>query len=131
MIIRGLAVLLVIATLTACQATPSTASADQPAWIDNPGDGAVGSATTHIKGRHYQEELAITRARERLAARYGVTISSVSSINEKVRNDNIYVRADHDIHQVITATEVRAQVRAVWHDQHSDTLWVWLQPIIK
>ena len=118
--------LLIIVLLTGCQSAPKVVA---PPWIESPGEGAVGSSTTHIKGRHYQEELAVTRARERLASRYGVTISSVSKIEEKVRNDTAFVRSDHEIHQIMEGTEVKAQVRATWHDKRSDTLWVWLYPV--
>ena len=53
------------ALLTACQTDDSMP--DQPGWITDPGGGAVGSAVTHVKGRYFQEDLAIARARERLA----------------------------------------------------------------
>jgi hypothetical protein len=114
--------------LPACQSAPPPAE-QPPAWIEEPADGAVGSAGTHVRGRHYQEELAITRARERLAARYGVTLSSVSTITEKVKNDALYVSSDHEIRQAVTAREVKAQVRAVWYDRATDTVWVWLYPV--
>lgn len=121
--------LLLMMSLSGCQSVPDKSAEPPPAWIENPGDGAVGSSTTHIKGRHYQEELAISRARERLAARHGVTISSVSNIEEKVRNDTLFVKSDHEIRQFVPGTEVKATVRAFWHDQVSDTLWVWLYPV--
>lgn len=114
--------------LSGCQSNPTMVAEPPPPWIENPGEGAVGSSSTHIKGRHFQEELAITRARERLASRYGVTISSVSRIEEKVRNDTAFVRSDHEIRQILEGTEVKAQVRATWHDKVSDTVWVWLYP---
>ena len=47
----------------ACQSGNSRDTA-VPGWVQNPGDGAVGSAVTHVKGLHFQEELAIARARE-------------------------------------------------------------------
>lgn len=121
--------LLVVILFSGCHSVPENPAEQPPAWIENPGDGAVGSSTTHVKGRHYQEELAIARARERLAARYGVTISSVSNIEEKVRNDTLFVRSDHEIRQVIPGTEVKAAVRAIWHDKTSDTLWVLIYPV--
>lgn len=114
--------------LPGCQSAPPPAE-QPPAWIAEPGDGAVGSSGTHVRGRHFQEELAITRARERLAARYGVTLSSVSTITEKVRNDALYVSSDHEIRQAVTDREVKAHVRAVWYDRTTDTVWVWLYPI--
>ena len=83
---------------------------DKPEWLTDPGDGAVGSCKTHVKGRHYQEELAIARARERLAARYGVEVSSVQTIKEKIINDKAYVRSDKEVLQTVNKTVVKAHV---------------------
>ena len=101
----------------------------QPDWINNPEQGAVGSSTTHVKGRHYQEDLAISRARERLAARYGVEISSVQSISEKIVNDKAYVTSNKQINQAIKNKEVKAHVREIWYDNQQDEIWVWVYPI--
>jgi len=101
----------------------------RPDWINNPDQGAVGSSATHVKGRHYQEELAISRAREKLAAQLGVEISSVQTIKERVINDKAYVTSDKQIDQSIKSKEVKAQVRATWHDTARDELWVWVYPI--
>lgn len=101
----------------------------KPEWISDPADGAVGSSKTHVKGRHFQEELAIARARERLAARYGVDVSSVQTIQEKVINDKAYVRSDKEILQTVNFTTVKAHVRKVWHDREHDELWVWVYPV--
>ncbi|MDH5388400.1 MAG: hypothetical protein OEY06_08115 [Gammaproteobacteria bacterium] len=106
-----------------------TVKQDIPAWINNPEQGAVGSSTTHVRGRHYQEDLAISRAREKLAAQLGVEISSVQTINERVINDKAYVTSDKQISQSIKNQEVKAQVRATWHDTQRDELWVWIYPI--
>jgi len=101
----------------------------KPDWINNPEQGAVGSSTTHVKGRHYQEDLAISRARERLAARYGVEISSIQSINEKIVNDKAYVTSNKQINQAIKNKEVKAHVRETWYDSQKDEIWVWVYPI--
>lgn len=101
----------------------------KPDWINSPGDGAVGSCKTHVKGRHFQEELAITRARERLAARYGVNLSSIQTINEKVINQKSYVRSDKEIIQSINNTTVKAHVRKIWYDRQHDEIWVWVYPV--
>jgi len=113
--------------LTACSGLG--AGAPRPAWIDEPGDGAVGSCSTHAKGRYYQEELAISRARERLAARYGVQISSVQTISERVNNDRAYVTSDKQVLQQIKNQTVKAQVRAIWRDEVRDEVWVWVYPV--
>ena len=101
----------------------------RPDWINNPDQGAVGSSATHVKGRHYQEELAIARARERLAARYGVEVSSIQTIHEKIVNDHAYVTSDKQILQQIKNTTVKAHVREIWHNQDKDVLWVWVYPV--
>lgn len=113
--------------LTAC-AGPGAGSG-RPSWIDDPGDGAVGSCPTHAKGRYYQEELAISRARERLAARYGVEISSVQTISERVSNDRAYVTSDKQVLQQIRNQTVKARVRAIWRDELRDEVWVWVYPV--
>jgi len=101
----------------------------KPEWITDPGDGAVGSCKTHVKGRHYQEELAIGRARERLAARYGVEVSSIQTIKEKIVNEKAYVRSDKEILQTVNKTTVSAHVRETWIDKEYDEVWVWVYPV--
>ena len=113
--------------ISAC--APENVKPAKPAWINNPEQGAVGSSTTHVKGRHYQEDLAISRAREKLAAQLGVGINSVQTIKERVVNDKAYVTSDKQIHQSIKNKVVKAHVRATWHDTSHDELWVWVFPI--
>jgi hypothetical protein len=124
---RSLAVLAFSSFLLA--ACAGSSKSDRPDWIDNPGDGAVGSCGTHIKGRHYQEELAIARARERLAAQYGVEVSSIQTIQERVRGESGYVTSDREVLQQVRKQTVKAQVRAIWHDRARDELWVWVYPV--
>ena len=102
---------------------------ERPAWIDNPGEGAVGSCTTHAYGRYAQEQLAISRARERLAERYGVEISAVQTTSETVKNDRAYVTSDRQVFQQVRNQTVRAHVRAMWHDKVRDEIWVWVYPV--
>jgi hypothetical protein len=119
--------LVIAVILTACSS--GNTLPDEPDWINNPGNGAVGSAVTHIKGRYHQEELAITRARERLAARFGVELSSVQTVREQVTNDHAYVTSIKQIDQSVKKTTVKAQVRETWYDKAHDVVWVWLYPI--
>ena len=119
--------LIALVFFAACQSEPVKPS--KPEWITSPGQGAVGSSVTHVKGRHYQEELAIARARERLAARYGVEISSVQSISEKVVNDRAYVTSVKQIEQAVKSQTVKAQVRETWYDAAHDEIWVWVYPV--
>jgi hypothetical protein len=119
--------LIALLFITGCQYS-ATKSA-RPDWINNPDEGAVGSSVTHVKGRHYQEELAISRARERLAARYGVEISSIQTIREKVANDRAYVTSVKEIQQAIKKQTVKAHIREIWYDASHDEIWVWAYPI--
>ncbi|MCK5002341.1 MAG: hypothetical protein KAJ92_01465 [Gammaproteobacteria bacterium] len=113
--------------ITACGSEPVKPA--KPDWINNPVQGAVGSSTTHVRGRHYQEDLAISRAREKLAAQLGIEISMIQTIKERVVNDKAYVTSDKKIDQAIKNKEVKAHVRATWHDTQRDELWVWVYPI--
>ncbi|TNF36005.1 MAG: hypothetical protein EP315_04825 [Gammaproteobacteria bacterium] len=125
-IIKLLLLAFLLSLLTACQGNSTRVTPD---WINNPGDGAVGSAGMHVQGRYYQEELAIARARERLAARYGVEISSIQTIKERIVNDHAYVTSDKEVLQQFKNTVVKAQVRETWHDRARDEVWVWMYPI--
>ncbi len=122
----NVALLFLTIFLTACQATNSK---PRPAWINEPGEGAVGSATTHVRGRHFQEELAIARARERLAARLGVEVNSVQTIKEKVVNEKAYVTSTKQTFQEVNKKTVKAHVREIWHDKGRDELWAWVYPV--
>lgn len=124
-IAQSLLLIVSLFSLYACQ----HATKANPDWTSNPGSGAVGSSGTHVKGRHYQEELAIARARERLAARYGVEVSSVQTIHERIVNDHAYVSSDKEIQQQIKSATVKAHVRKVWHDKDKDVVWAWVYPV--
>ena len=101
---------------------------DRPDWIDNPGIGVVGSAPMHVRGRNAQEELAIARARTRLAARLGVEVDSIQSISEKHTNDKSAVSSDRQTTQKISNKTVKAYTRALWHDPERDIVYVWVIP---
>ncbi len=123
-------IIFLIFSLFACASKPQVKPAQEmPKWISEPGDGAVGSCLTHVRGRHYQEDLAIARARERLAARYGVEVSSVQTIKEKVVNDSSSVRSDKKTDLRVSKNIVKAHVRAVWLDEARDEIWVWVYPV--
>ncbi len=102
---------------------------DRPDWIDNPGIGVVGSAPVHVRGRHAQEELAISRARIRLAARLGVEVDSIQRISEKHANDTSSVSSDRQTTQKISNKTVKAFTRALWHDPDRDIVYAWVIPI--
>ena len=123
-ILSHILIMLTVVFITGCQDSKPV-----PEWVHDPGDGAVGSAVTHIRGRHHQEELAIARARERLAARYGVDVSSVQTIHEKVVNDKAYVTSNKEIFQQVNKATVKAHVREIWYDKSKDEIWAWVYPM--
>ena len=125
LLIKLVGLISTVILLNACGGSTKPA----PHWVTDPGDGAVGSATTHVRGRHYQEELAISRARERLASRYGVEVNSIQTIRERIINDSAYVTSDKEIHQQIKNAVVKAHVRETWHDKGHDEIWVWVYPV--
>jgi hypothetical protein len=100
----------------------------RPDWIDNPGNGVSASAGPHIRGRAAQEELAIMRAREEYAKRFGVNIQSVQTISTTVANDRANTAGSQATHEETSQTGIKAVVKAKWLDPDSDTLWVWLVP---
>ena len=120
-----------LALLTGCLAHtgPEQVSAEaKPAWVDNPGEGVSASAGVHVRGRVAQEALAITRAREELAKRLGVTISSQSATVQRVTNDRMSSTSDKQIQESVSGAEVKAVVKAKWLEPGSQILWVWLMP---
>ena len=114
--------------LNACVSTGG--QTDRPDWIDNPGSGVSASSTTHVRGRHYQEDLAISRAREQLAARYGVTVKMTQKTSESVVNESTSVVSHKNTEQKIDhGKSVKAEVKEKWIDLTRDIVWVWVVPI--
>lgn len=100
----------------------------RPDWIDNPGIGVSASAGMHVRGRVAQEELAIQRAREEFAKRFGVNIQSVQTVTTTVANDRMSTTGSKDTHEETVQNNIRAMVKAKWLDTDRDVLWVWLVP---
>jgi hypothetical protein len=123
---------LLLATLAGCLAAlPSKKAVDdgsQPAWVNNPGDGATGSAGVHVRGRVAQEALAISRAREELAKRLGVTISSQSVTEQRVNNNRLSSTSQNQMQESVSSVEVKATVKAKWLDPDTQMMWVWVVP---
>lgn len=122
---------LICVLLAACAArapAPSVSAPPRPAWIDNPGTGVSASAGYHVRGKQAQEELAITRAREEFAKRYGVSISSDHDIAQTTVNDRTSSVSEKAIREEVRDREVKAQVKEKWWDPASGVLWVWLVP---
>ena len=113
--------------LSACASNSSVADA-RPAWIDNPGNGVSSSAAFHVRGRVAQEELAIQRAREEYAKRFGVSIESIQTVSTTVANDRLSTVGSKDTHEETRQSDIKAMVKAKWRDPGSDVLWVWLVP---
>ena len=118
--------------LTACVSNPlvsnEVAPNQRPAWIDNPGNGASASAGMNVRGRVAQEEMAVMRAREEYAKRFGVSIDSVQGFATTVANDRASTTAAHVSHEETKQSDVKAVVKAKWRDEEADVLWVWVVP---
>lgn len=100
----------------------------RPAWIDNPGNGVSASAGIHIRGKVAQEELAIQRAREEYAKRFGVKIESAQTMTTSVAGGRSSTVGGQVSHEELKQIEVKAEVKAKWRDPDSDVLWIWLVP---
>lgn len=116
------------ALLVACVAPPQEVASGRPAWIDNPGNGVSASAGMHIRGQAAQEELAILRAREEFAKRFGVNIQSVQTVSTTVSNGRASTVGAGIAHEDTRQVDVKAMVKAKWRDPDTDVLWVWLVP---
>lgn len=122
-----LLVMLQALILSAC-ASVVPVNSERPAWIDNPGNGVSASAGMHVRGRVAQEELAIFRAREEYAKRYGVTIQSAQNISTTVSNGRSSTVGAQVANENTNQSNVKAVVKAKWLDLENDVLWIWLVP---
>lgn len=118
------AVVAVVFLLTACTTAP--VKQGPPEWLLNPGDGVVASCGFHIKGHYAQQECAIQRARERLAAREGVEVSSISYLRTQVSNDSSRVSMDKETLEKVSKVMVKAQVKERYYDAQRDEYYVWM-----
>jgi len=106
--------------------TTTSVKHGQPEWLMNPGNGVVASCGFHIKGHYAQQECAIQRGRERLAAREGVEVSSISYLNTKVRNENASVSMDKETLEKVNKVTVKARVKDRYYDAQRDEYYVWM-----
>ena len=72
--------------------------------------------------------LAILRAREEFAKRFGVSIRSVQTLSTTVANDRSSTVGSQTAREDLQQNDIKAVVKAKWHDPDSDVLWVWLVP---
>lgn len=116
--------LLALLLLPGCMLKPQVGAA--PGWIMNPGHGVVASCGFNVRGRYAQEQCAYMRARERLAAEQGVTISSVAHLSESVRNDRSNVQFNKETLEKVSEKEVKARIKDTWYDAQRDEFYVWM-----
>ena len=100
----------------------------RPAWIDNPGNGVSTSAGWNPRGRAAQEEMAIARARTEYAKRFGVEVSGVTEQSTTVFGSSSSSMGSTELRETVNQKDVRAEVKAKWHDPVTETLWIWLVP---
>lgn len=99
-----------------------------PEWLYNPGKGVVASCGSHIGGHYQQQECAVQRGRERLAAEQGVEVSSVALIKERVINGYESVVMDKETTSAVTNKTVKARVQDSYYDAQRDEYYVWVVP---
>lgn len=121
---KKIAVVFTISILSSCK--PVAVKQGQPEWLLNPGDGVVASCGFHIQGHYAQQECALQRARERLAARQGVEVSSISYLNTRVNNDRSSVSMDKETLEKVNRVTVKAKVKETWYDAQRDEYYVWM-----
>ncbi len=119
---------ILLLSLAACAAPVKPIVDARPAWIDNPGNGVSASAGMHIRGKVAQEELAIARAREEFAKRFGVSIRSAQTLSTTVANGRSNTVGTQVTQEASQQVDVKAMVKAKWLDTANDVLWVWLVP---
>ena len=116
-----------VLVLTSC-ATAKTITSHKPDWVDNPGTGVSASAGMHVRGKAAQENLAILRAREEYAKRFGVNIHSEQTLATSVANDRSSSIGIQTAQEESNQRDIKALVKSKWYDQESDVLWIWLVP---
>jgi len=121
-------VALMFLLLSACASNARHSDSERPAWIDNPGNGVSASAGMNVRGKVAQEELAILRAREEYAKRFGVSIQSTQTLATTVTNGRSNTVGAGVAHEDSRQMDVKAMVKAKWYDKDNDVLWVWLVP---
>ena len=114
--------------LSACATSIKEVVNERPAWIDNPGNGVSASAGMHVRGRAAQEGLAILRAREEFAKRFGVNIRSAQTLSTTVAQGRASTVGSQLAQEDMQQADIKAVVKAKWRDPDSDVLWVWLVP---
>lgn len=124
------AVLCSLGVLVGCNVMPKKepVAAGRPAWIENPGNGVSASAAWNPRGRAAQEEMAVARARTEYAKRFGVEVSAVTEQSTTVFGSSASSSGSSGLKETVNQKDVKAEVKAKWHDQANDTIWVWLVP---
>ena len=119
-------IMVLLLALTAC--AQQALNKGLPSWLSNPGNGVVASCGFHIGGHYQQQECAIQRGRERLAARQGVAITSISVIKERVVNGQETVLMNKETTANVDTKQVKARVKASYYDVQRDEYYVWVVP---
>lgn len=121
---RQQGLLLAILLLAAC--AQKSINNGVPNWLYGSETGVVASCGFHIGGHYQQQECAVQRARERLAAQQGVTVSSVSVLSERVANDSSAVNMNKDIVTEVKNQTVKARIKEHYYDVQRDEYYVWM-----
>lgn len=130
--IRWIVAVWALLMMAGCGASPAPQAAAQgmPEWVYNPGMsgkiGGVGSSITHVKGRAAQRELAISRALDEIARQMGVKVSNVLSTEASAGKGTASSSMESYSFQTTDGRVVKARIKAFWHDDYRDELFVWM-----
>ena len=107
-----------------------TSKNGKPAWILNPMKdgkvGAVGIADTHVRGMHYQKDLAVKRALTELSEQQGVNVQASSRVRQSASSDGRSSSSISSDASFQTNSKVTAHIQEVWQDPMSDKIYVWM-----
>ena len=117
-------------SFSGCMGSSPQATNGKPSWILNPMKngkvGAVGIADTHVRGLHYQKDLAVKRALTELSEQQGVDVQASSKVKEYASSDGRSGSSINNQATFNTNSKVTAHIEAVWQDPMSDKLYVWM-----
>ncbi len=123
-IVKPFAVMMLILFVMGC--SPHTKNI-KPKWLYEPkANQAVGFCGAHALGKHKQRECAISRARIELAARHGVSVQSMSVMEEYASGQSASSQLEQTTTQQVNA-QVKARVVKSYYDAAQDRLWILLE----
>ncbi|MEF3191866.1 MAG: hypothetical protein K6347_04875 [Campylobacterales bacterium] len=109
---------------------PSAVPSRFPAWVFEPAQegkiAGVGIAKPHINGKQAQRQLAIERALDEIARQMGVQVTSIQKLSTVGTSSHATTMMESYSLQTTSGKVVTASVKAWWHDDENEELYVWM-----